>query len=65
MKYPPLIKSCEEAIRNEWCLGCQALAEPDFRGRINCKGAFPPETKEARECINKINEMYGIQIEIK
>ena len=63
--YPPLIKSCQEAIRNEWCTGCQALENPNFRGRYNCKYSYPPKTKKSKESINEIKEVLGVQERIK
>ena len=61
MKYPRLIRSCEEAIKNEWCLGCQALEDPNFVGRYNCEGSYPPETKKTKESRNEIKIKLGIQ----
>lgn len=69
--YSRLIKSCEEAIKNEWCLGCQALEDSNFRGRYNCKYSYPPETKKSKESIIEIHkildkkENLGIQERIK
>ena len=63
--YPRLIKSCEEAISKEWCLGCQALEDPKFIGRFNCEGSHPPETKKTKESINQINKILGIQERIR
>lgn len=54
MKYPPLIESCRKAIENEWCTGCQALEEPTFRGRWNCKYSKPPKVKTSMKQI-KLN----------
>ena len=66
MKYQELIDSCKIAIRNEWCLGCQALEDPKFRGRHNCEGAKPPpSSKRVQENINKIYEILGVQERIK
>ena len=59
--YPKLIKTCEEAIKNEWCLGCSALENPNFVGRYNCKYSHPPETKKSKESINEIKKTLGIQ----
>ena len=65
MRYPRLIKSCEEAIKNEWCLGCQALEDINFRGRYNCKYSFPPKTKKVEKSINEIHRYLGIQEKMK
>ena len=59
--YPRLIRSCEEAIKNEWCLGCQALENPNFVGRYNCEGSHPPETKKTKESINEIHKILNIK----
>ena len=45
IKYPSLIYTCKKAIENEWCTGCQALEEPTFRGRWNCKYSKPPQAE--------------------
>ena len=63
--YPRLIRSCEEAIKNEWCLGCSALESSEFVGRYNCEGSHPPKTKKSKESINEIKEILGIQERIK
>ncbi|MBR3697575.1 MAG: hypothetical protein IKM97_04885 [Clostridia bacterium] len=55
MKYLPLIESCKEAIANNWCLGCQALENPNFRGNYYCKYNKEPSADE------KPKENIGIQ----
>ena len=37
MKYPELIEPCKSAIKEERCLGCEALASPYFKGNKDCK----------------------------
>lgn len=32
MKYPQLEGICAKAIEKSWCLGCQQLENPYFRG---------------------------------
>ncbi len=60
--YQRLIKSCEEAIKNKWCLGCQALENPNFTGRYNCEEAKPPPpSKEVQKNIEKCKKILGIQ----
>ena len=54
MKYLPLIESCRKAIENEWCTGCQALEEPTFRGRWDCKYSKLPVAQDYIEQI-KLN----------
>ena len=46
MMYPKLIESCQKAITNEWCLGCQSLEDPNFKGKINCEHSKMPEIKK-------------------
>ena len=52
MKYMQLNDKCKKAIENEWCLGCQALENP------NCKHNKIPS---AEESIKKIKQTLGIQ----
>ena len=66
LEYLRLIDSCRIAIKNEWCLGCQALENPNFRGRHNCEGSKPPPpSKKVQENIAKCKEILGIQERIK
>lgn len=37
MKYQQLNEICAKAIEKGWCLGCQQLEMPYFRGTKNCK----------------------------
>ena len=63
--YPRLVKSCEEAIKKEWCLGCQALENPNFTGKLNCEGSHPPETKKSKESINEIHKILNVKEKYK
>ena len=47
MKYKELIPSCKKALENEWCLGCQALEEQNFVGRINCIYSKSPTVQQS------------------
>lgn len=38
-KYPKLTGVCENAIQNQWCLGCQKLEDYNFTGVNYCKYA--------------------------
>lgn len=58
MKYMQLNDKCKKAIENEWCLGCQALENPNFTGNPNCKHN---KTPSAEESIKKIKQTLGIQ----
>lgn len=58
MKYPQLIESCQKAITNGWCLGCQALENYYFRGNAYCKYAKTPVVENS---INYIKEKLGMQ----
>lgn len=58
MKYPKLEEPCLTAIRKEICLGCQALENPYFRGRKDCKYAKIPTVEES---IKRGKEILGIQ----
>lgn len=51
MKYPPLTGLCKN------CLGCNKLENPLFTGVNECK--------YARQPIQEIKEILGIQMEIK
>ena len=57
--------------KNEWCLGCSALELPNFVGKYNCEGSYPPRTKKTKESINGIHkildkkENVGMQERIK
>lgn len=52
IRYLPLIDACQKAIVNNWCLGCQALENPDFRGNYCCKyNKEPPADKKPKEKI--------------
>lgn len=37
IKYPELKGICKEAIKNEWCLGCNRLEDYNFTGVNHCK----------------------------
>lgn len=54
----PLIDSCEKAISEERCLGCTAIENPYFMGNKDCEYSKAPTAKES---INKIHEILGIQ----
>lgn len=58
MKYLPLIANCQNAIKNGWCLGCQALENPNFKGNLSCKYSKTPMVKES---INYIKDKLGMQ----
>lgn len=58
MGYLPLIKECKEAIEENKCLGCTALENPYFMGNKKCKYN---KKATAKENINKIHEILGIQ----
>ena len=47
MKYPELEEPCKTAIKEGICLGCQALENPYFRGRKDCKYAKIPTAEES------------------
>ena len=61
MKYKELIPSCKKAIENEWCLGCQALEDPNFVGIINCKYSKSPTVQQS---LNQIWRNLGVQQKI-
>ncbi len=58
MGYVQLIESCQKAIEQGRCLGCTALENPYFMGNQNCEYSKQPTAKES---INKIHEILGIQ----
>ncbi len=58
MENLPLIESCQKAINEGRCLGCAALENPCFMGNKNCEYSKQPTAKES---INKIHEILGIQ----
>ncbi len=58
MQYVALIESCQKAINEDRCLGCVALENPYFMGNKNCEYA---KQATAKESINKIHEILGIQ----
>lgn len=57
-----LIESCKRAIKEERCLGCQALESPNFRGNYNCEYS---KTQSASESIAQIKKNLGVQERIK
>ena len=54
MKYQQLIPSCEKAIREGICTGCQALENPYYKGNPNCRYSKMPTTQESIETAYKI-----------
>lgn len=58
MKYLPLTEKCKNAIANGWCLGCQALENPYFRGNSYCKYTKTPVVEGS---ITYIKEKLGMQ----
>ena len=57
MKYQQLIPSCEKAIREGICTGCQGLSEPSYRGNPDCIHSKEPT---AQEYINEIHKILGM-----
>ncbi len=57
MKYQQLIPSCEKAIKEGICTGCQALENPYYRGNPNCRYSKIPT---AQEYINEIHKILGM-----
>lgn len=53
-----LIERCKIAIKENRCLGCQALENPYFKGNMDCEYGRVPTAKES---IQKIKENLGVQ----
>lgn len=50
MIYPELIKECKAAIEKGFCLGCQALENPNFKGTVSCKyNKLPPAADSIKQ----------------
>lgn len=56
-KYPKLSGICAEAIKNQWCLGCQKLEDYNFTGVNYCKGTDRGKSNNLPN-INKTSTEY-------
>lgn len=50
MEYTELIESCKKAIEKNYCGGCTALEDYNFKGNANCPYRIP----SAQESIKQI-----------